>query len=269
MTIEPTSPPTRLPAESDLAADGLVRHGLVERYQRDGFVRIRGVLTAQEVDRYRAAAAGYLAANRKRILEKSAVFSQLVDVWQHDETLAELTLSAKLARVAEQLCELPLRVWHDQLLVKEPHSRTATEFHQDRPFWPHAHDRHSLSAWVALVDVPPERGCMTFLPTSQLHNGLRAQNLHDAEDLFRADPSLLWSERVTVPLKAGDCTFHNSYTGHMALPNETDVARLAHVVIYMDEATRYTGTPHVVTDALNMTAGEHFNDDRFPRPAAT
>ncbi|HZC25590.1 MAG TPA: phytanoyl-CoA dioxygenase family protein, partial [Actinopolymorphaceae bacterium] len=147
-----------------------------------------------------------------------------------------------------------------------PHNEVSTEFHQDRPYWPHAGDRHSLSAWIALVDVPYERGCMTFLPGTQTLTGYRPQNLRDEEDLFVLNPSLRWHQRVTIPLQAGDCTFHSSYTGHMATPNRTDLARLAHVTIYMDAETRYAGTPHIVTDPLGLAAGDPLDGATFPRP---
>ena len=45
-----------------------------------------------------------------------------------------------------------------------------------------------------------------------------------------------------------------------------DLARFAHVVIYMDEATTYSGTEHVVTDPLGLTAGDRLAGDAFPRP---
>jgi phytanoyl-CoA hydroxylase len=240
---------------------------VVSEYRQNGFVRIPGILSPEEVERFRDAATAYMDKHRSESLEKGGVFAQLVNVWQHDQIGRELTLHPGVARVAEQLAGVPVRVWHDQLLVKEPHNNAATEFHQDRPYWPHANDRHSLSAWIALVDVPPERGCMTFLPGSQHHTTLQPQNLHDEDDLFQLDPSLRWIPRVTVPLRAGDCTFHNSYTGHMALPNRTDLARLAHVTIYMDAATHYNGRPHPVTDPLNLTPNTPLDGDTFPQPA--
>ncbi|MEV0145439.1 MULTISPECIES: phytanoyl-CoA dioxygenase family protein [unclassified Nonomuraea] len=253
---------------SDVGADGRVSDELVSAYRESGFVRVRGVLDPGEVERFRASAEAFLETHRAESLEKRGVFSQLVNVWQHDRTLRELTFHPRLGRIAEQLAGFSLRLWHDQMLVKEPHNNAATEFHQDRPYWPHAGDRLPLSAWIALVDVPPERGCMTFLPGTQDRTGLRPQDLHHEEDLFTMDPSLRWIPRVTVPLRAGDCTFHSGYTGHMALPNRTDQARLAHVTIYMDEATRYSGGGHVVTDPLGLAAGERLDGDAFPRPWA-
>ncbi|TDD94530.1 phytanoyl-CoA dioxygenase family protein [Jiangella asiatica] len=261
MTTMPTEDRT-----SDVDATGKVADALVAEYRKNGFVRVRGVLEPPEVERFRIAAEDFLEAHRSESLETGGVFSQLVNVWQRDPSLRELTLHARLGRVAEQLAGFPLRLWHDQMLVKEPHNDAATEFHQDRPYWPHANDRLSLSAWIALVDVPPERGCMTFLPGTQTITGLRPQNLHEEDDLFEADPSLRWAPRVTVPLRAGDCTFHSSYTGHMALPNRTDLARLAHVNIYMDADTTYNGAGHIVTDPLGLAVGDRLDGATFPRP---
>jgi phytanoyl-CoA hydroxylase len=250
----------------DLDADGRVPDALVTAYREHGFVRVRGVLDPDQVDRFRRGAETFLTAHRAESLEKQGAFSQLVNVWQRDDDLRALTFDARLGRIAEQLAGFPLRLWHDQMLVKEPHNDVATEFHQDRPYWPHADGGLPLSAWIALVDVPPERGCMTFLPGTQNRTGLRPQDLHEEDDLFEVDPELRWLPRVTVPLRAGDCTFHSGYTGHMALPNRTDQARLAHVVIYMDEATTYSGTEHVVTDPLGLTPGARLDSETFPRP---
>ncbi|GAA2700170.1 phytanoyl-CoA dioxygenase family protein [Nonomuraea recticatena] len=236
---------------------------MIEEYRKNGFVRVPGVLDQAEVEHFRTAAERFLKEHRGRSTA-GAVFSQLVNVWQQDPVMRELTLHPKLAETAERLAGIPLRIWHDHMLVKEPHNEAATEFHQDQPYWPHAGSRHALSAWIALVDVPPERGCMTFLPGVHDVTSLRPQDLNDEDDLFQLAPDLRWSQRVTVPLRAGDCTFHNSYTPHMALPNKTDLARLAHVVIFMDAETTYSGAPHVVTDPLGLQKGERLAGDVFP-----
>jgi phytanoyl-CoA hydroxylase len=259
---------TAQPGRSDIGADGQVPDELVTAYREYGFVRVRGVLDPDKLEHFRSSAEAFLIAHRAESLEKQGAFSQLVNVWQRDENLHALTLDPRLGRIAERLAGFPLRLWHDQMLVKEPHNNVATEFHQDRPYWPHAGDRLPLSAWIALVDVPPERGCMTFLPGTQHRTGLRPQDLHSADDLFALDPSLRWIPRITVPLRAGDCTFHSGYTGHMALPNRTDLARLAHVIIYMDEATTYSGAEHIVTDPLGLVAGDRLDGNSFPRPWA-
>lgn len=244
-------------------ATAQVSREIVESYRRRGFVHVRQVLTPEEVQRYRDAVIAY----RKRIDPRqrdSAMFAQYVDAWQQDETLASLTLHPGLAAVARRLAGLPLRIWHDHLLIKDPHNGVRTEFHQDQPFWPHMNTRHALSAWIALVDVPVERGCMSFIPGSHAQVGLAAQNLHDSRSLAEKWPESEWQERVTIPLRVGDCTFHNSWTAHTANSNDTDEARIAHVTIYMDAETTFSGKDHPVTGPMDLTPGAPFPDDRFP-----
>lgn len=236
----------------------------ISAYRRDGVVRIRNIISAAEAARFRDAAVA-MSDKASDYAGRSAIFNQYVNVWQQDPTLRELTLDSRLAAAATALAGVPLRIWHDQLLIKPPHNGAATEFHQDAPYWPHAGARHALSAWVALVDVPVERGCMTFIPGSQHHQGLRRQDLSDRDDLFRVAPELRWESRVTIPLRAGDCTFHNAYLAHSATPNLTDDPRIAHVAIYVDAETTYGGTPHVVTDGLGLTVGGPLDHERFPR----
>jgi phytanoyl-CoA hydroxylase len=237
----------------------------IQAYQRQGFVRIPGIISREEAAEYRAAALDL--AGRLQSYHAGPVFTQLVNVWQENETLRRLTLHPNVGAVAERLAQVPLRLWHDHLLIKQPHNQAPTEFHQDRPFWPHTHSRHTLSAWIALVDVPVERGCMTFIPGSHRRTDLRPQNLRDAHDLFSIWPDLAWEPRVTLPLRAGDCTFHNGYCAHMANSNATDVARVAHVVIFMDAETTYSGKAHVVTDPLGLTEGQPLDTELFPKVA--
>ena len=238
----------------------------ISSYRENGFVHITGIISPEEAEQFRRAALD-LVPRVKSLTQGShaAIFTQLVNMWQLDDTIKQLTLHPNVGAVTERLAGVPLRLWHDHILIKQPHNNAATEFHQDQPYWPHADCRHALSAWIALVDVPVERGCMTFLPGLQHRTDLRAQNLADEHDLLQLCPEFVWYPRVTLPLKAGDCTFHHARTAHMATPNLTDEPRVAHIVIFMDADTTYTGSRHVVTDPLGLEAGQPFGHERFPR----
>ncbi|GAB3925750.1 hypothetical protein GCM10011575_06410 [Microlunatus endophyticus] len=264
MTISDSTMITDDPVR-DVDDDGNLPAELIDTYRTDGVVRIRGMLKPEEVQTFLAAEQAFHQRHKQDSLDKQGTFTQLVNVWQQDETLAQLTLHPRIAAAAKQLTGIPLRIWHDHMLVKEPHNNKPTFFHQDRPYWPHTGDRQSLSCWIALVDVPPERGCMTFLRGTQHLTGLRPQNLAEEEDLFGLAPDLRWLPRITYPLRAGDVTFHTSYTGHMALDNRTDSARYAHITVYMDAETRFNGNPHIVTAPLDLTEGDPLAGENFPQ----
>ena len=239
----------------------------IQRYRTQGFVHIPNIITKDEAATF-AAEAGALPLTVPA-LSNGKVFTQLLNVWRVSEIMKRLTLHPNVGAVAEKLAGVPLRLWHDHILIKQPHNEAPTEYHQDRPFWPFATARHTLSAWIALVDVPVERGCMTFIPGSQKYDNLRAQDLTNAHDLQSLVPDLVWAERVTVPLRAGDCTFHSGYVAHMATPNFTDDPRIAHVVLFADAESTYNGTRHPVTDPLNLTVGQMLSGELFPRVGET
>lgn len=239
----------------------------VEYYRRNGFVRVRGIITPEEAESFRSASDQVLATASEQAPD-SKVFRQYVNTWRINETLKRLTLHPNVTAAAEELAGTKLRLWHDHLLVKQPQNQAPTHFHQDQPYWPHANSTRPISCWVALNDVPVERGCMTFIPGSHAMTNLTVQNLRDAGSLFGLAPELAWDERVTLPLRAGDCTFHHGRTAHMANANATDENRYGFAIIYMDAQTTYTGTAHVVTnplrDADELSEGDVLSGELFP-----
>jgi len=231
-------------------------------YRENGFVKVRSIISQEEAMEFRERA---LQLQEERLsYSNSAIFTQLVNVWRDDEVMRRLTLHANIAACAARLAGVDLRLWHDQLLIKKPHNAMATEFHQDQPYWPHLNSPNPISCWLALGDVPVERGCMTFLPRTHERTDLEAQNLTDSHSLFGLAPDLQWSERITLPLQAGDCTFHHGRCAHMATPNTTDEDRVAHVAIFFDQSATYSGRPHVVTNDLGLNQGGPFEHEVFP-----
>ena len=238
----------------------------IHSYRERGFVHIPSIISKEAAATYRQAALDATARLQDFHPEtENKVFSQHVNVWLQDEPMKALTLHPNIAAVATKLAGAPLRLWHDHTLIKPPHNQAPTHFHQDGPYWPHDNlPGHSLSVWVALVDVPVEKGCMTFIPSQTHMTDLRPQNLRDADDLMSLSPTMQWQERITIPLQAGDCTFHHQLTPHMANANTTDDPRVAHVIIYMDADVRFKDKRHVVTDSLNFKTGELLDHGIFP-----
>jgi ectoine hydroxylase-related dioxygenase (phytanoyl-CoA dioxygenase family) len=236
---------------------------LVESYRRNGFVRVKGLIPREEALHFREVALR-AAAKTRDLSAGSQIFAQFVNVWREDEEMRRLTLHPNVAAAAKQLSGVPLRLWHDQILIKAPGTSKSTEFHQDQPYWPHASSPNPISCWIALGDVPVEAGCMTFIAGQQHRTDLRIQNLADERSLFEIAPEMRWEPRVTLPLQAGDATFHHGRCPHMATPNLSIEPRVAHVAIFMDAGTVYTGAHHVVTDPLNLPKGAVLDHEMFP-----
>ncbi len=208
----------------------------VERFDRDGFAVAPHLITAEEAARFRAAALAYADARMKT--EPGQVFRQLCNVHPRDAVLKGLTFHPQVvAAVAELAQGRSMRLYHDQVLVKDPKNGQASEFHQDRPYWP-LEPSHTVSIWIALDDCPRERGCMSFIPGSHRHSGTPLQVISFANDLFEKCPPLAWYEQVVAPLQAGGATFHQGWTAHRAGPNESDTPRVAFSAIFVEASTR-------------------------------
>jgi ectoine hydroxylase-related dioxygenase (phytanoyl-CoA dioxygenase family) len=242
----------------------------IEEFHAEGFTAVHGLLTEEEAARYRKAALRAVDGGRKDPAGGTGVIAT-TDAWEHDPDLRDLALHPRLGAVAEELAGMPLRIWGGEVAAKPPDETAMTGLHDDLSF-ALLDARITLNAWVALGDVPAERGCLRFLPGSHRRPGpyrvdLPLTGIDFAAHLFGYWPDLEWSRRVTVPLRAGDATFHHSRTVHEAGGNHTDEIRLGFIVTFTDAEATYR--PHPDSDPLPLQAGRPIPGDRYPRVART
>src|SRR5262249_27216422 len=114
-----------------------------EAFDRDGYVVVSGLLSADELGRLGAAVDGVVAApaprDRRTLAEKSRYeqsFQQCINLWEDHPGVRPLTFHQGIACAAATLLDVAaLRLWHDQALYKEPGGRL-TDAHQDQGYWP-------------------------------------------------------------------------------------------------------------------------------------
>lgn len=251
----------------------VVAEQYVTDFRENGFTRVPNVLTEDEVTWFRSAAlaeidrAGAVAGGGLRV-GRTAVMTT-TDAWWRHEDLRLLARHPRIGAIVERLAGMSMRVWGGEAFTKSPGDDIPTLWHDDLTFAP-LDSRLVVNAWIALVDVPAERGCMTFLPGSHRRDDpyrgeLDAARADPDSYLFTQWPQLRWNRRVTVPLRAGDATFHQWRTGHTAAGNTSDSDRVAFITTYTDAAATYR--PHPGHHDLDLTPGQLPPDDRFPRVA--
>ncbi|SEF65410.1 Ectoine hydroxylase-related dioxygenase, phytanoyl-CoA dioxygenase (PhyH) family [Thermomonospora echinospora] len=238
----------------------------VAGYRRDGFVHVPRVLHAAEIEEFLSDALDVLAAEEKtRWGEDGATVLDFVENSQlKSEAMRRLALHPRITGVAERLAGAPLRLFKSELLRKSGGSRP-TEAHFDEFALPFSGAEVGLTAWVALVDVPMERGCLTFVPGS--HRLPPSERAADAWDAYGRE-EVRWMPRVAVPVRAGDCTFHHTRVVHAAGGNATDRTRISVATVYMDAAAvfRPTGNEHIdgLAGGGEPVAGQPLQGERFP-----
>ena len=251
----------------------------IAQYQRDGFIHVPGFLSNDEVQELKAAVLETTASMGKRKVAGSEVawesgdsyydrvFTQRMNLWRVSPTIKRYMLSPNLGQL---LCRLTgvkgIRCWHDQALIKEPFANP-TAWHLDTPYWSFS-SHQSISIWIALEDATLHNGCMWFVPGT--HKLARFDNVGIGEnmgDLFRLYPEMAKIDPVPVPMKAGDCSFHNGLTAHGAGANMTRGRRTAMTCAYMPEGATFNGQPNILppTYIKTLKKGDVLqNDDWNP-----
>ena len=262
-------PDTHPDAPPDTTRD-LVSDETVARYREQGLVRIPDVLTPEEVDRLLATALEQLDEAEAEMVAWDRPDGRVMDWVPHADRksadLRALALHPKITAIAERLAGAPLRMFKSELLRKSVGGSAPTPLHADAPAIPFRGRPVGMTAWVALTDVMVERGCMTYVPGSHLVPHERDEAPPgERPDPFGCPSNLVWEPRVTVPLRAGDCTFHHERVLHLAGPNETGQVRVSLATVYMDADAVFEPSALVPDDLGGMTPGQTFDDERlFP-----
>ncbi len=251
----------------------------VAHYRDQGFVYIPGLLSPEEVAELKTAVLESVAAmGRRKVAGGGAkleegesfydrVFTQRLNLWRINPTIKRYMLSPEIGRMLCALEGAPgYRVWHDQTLIKEPYGNP-TAWHLDTPYWSFS-SRQALSIWIALEDATLENGCMWFVPGT--HRLARFDNVgigQNLGDLFKVYPEMAAIDPVAVPMRAGDCSFHNGLTAHGAGANMTRRRRIAMTCAYMPVGSTFNGQQNILAEdyVATLKPGDVLaNDDWNP-----
>jgi hypothetical protein len=168
---------------------------------------------------------------------------------------------------------LGVRYYSDVFAAKLPSAKPTnhpgagtTYFHQDYQNW--AVDRSGgMTFWIALEDIAPESGTMSFFNGSHRLGALGHYRSYDPGKDIRDDfPELDANCPLTGPIRyrAGDATVHHNLTVHGGGRNQTERPRWAYLAIVNPADVRWTGAPPEAFDTTGMTPLQPLTDTRFP-----
>lgn len=240
-------------------------------YQNNGFVKVENVIEENyltELRRIIEAAVFIRKGKDERELKQKSQYEQSFLqcgylCWDFP-AVKEIVFAKRFAGIVRDLMQAEhIRLWHDQALFKEPGGRV-TDAHQDCSYWPIHEPQFTSTMWLALVDVPVEKGCLYFYPKTN------NPNLREYVDIFKNphQPEFLKNEeKVFVPLKAGDATFHSGLTFHGAGENKTNQMREAMTVIYIKDGVTFDSSDErnkTHTSCIGLQEGEIINTKYTP-----
>ncbi len=242
----------------------------IDFYRKNGWVHLKALIPEaeaaailREIDRQRGGGRPGFAHGDMF----SAMWENVPDPSRQSPALRAFTHGRELGDAAAALQGGAVRYWRDEVLLKMPADRRGgeTPWHQDHPYT--AFDRSGRPQfWIALMDIPPERGSLVFLSGSH-KSGVLGRAFHDDSDAMKNRIASVRAEYPQSPplhLRPGDATVHDGMTIHSAPPNVTSDPRWAYVVQFFVADALYNGAPSPVIEGLGLEVNMPFSDERFP-----
>jgi hypothetical protein len=177
------------------------------------------------------------------------------------------TMKTNVQLLSGRACNV--RYYVDEVACKMPAQHVtgsrATKWHQDFPDF--AFDRTGfVGFWLALDEIPPERGTLRFLSGAHREGPLGRDFGIDQPDLLDRYPFIAdrYPQSLPIHLNPGDATCHGSLTVHGAPQNTTPEPRWAYILSYFPDDVLYTGAANPHSDRLGLQPNKSFDHPRFP-----
>src|SRR5579862_7615483 len=201
-------------------------------YERDGFVTVEGLLSADEVEALRAEIVAIALGERGEIAgseprdgrSDEALVGEILAIHMPHKIsrLMRATMAhPRIVPILRNLISPNVKAMQTMVFVKRP-GKPGQAWHQDEHYIP-TRDRSLCGAWSALDDAVMENGCMWMHPGSQAPGVLYPIKPHGDDRFDGAEEAYGHGyDReggAPVEIKAGGVAFFNGYVLHRSLPN--------------------------------------------------
>ena len=253
----------------------------VERFRRDGYVHLRGVLSPDELDEiarvYERFVRREIAVPGRDYCDMSSDYDKPVDEYSIINVMLprryyppwrDNLLERRGAAIARQLQGDGMAIDYDQLLAKPPRRDDSVfHWHQDLAYWPQTDDPRTATLWLALDDSTERNGCMRFVTGSNREPALRPHEpLHGDRESSHTLVAAVDEARDPIRLAEiarGDVTVHDERVVHGSGPNRSDRWRRAYVVAFRARETiaveRRLGFTHSHNDDADVLGAVGFS----------
>lgn len=211
----------------------------IANYKRDGYVLVENLFNEREVAALLAAIedGGRIQHSIRELSDTSGKKARLA-LWHElgDDIWAAVSTNPRLVNNIRMLLREEIAFYHGKVMLKEPRTGGAWEWHQDFGYWytvGFAFPR-LMSAFVALDPATEENGCLQVLRGSHLlgclpHFKVTEQYAADPDRVKLLEPLF---ERVPVRMTPGSVLFFHANLLHTSGPNTSDKPRRSFIVCY-------------------------------------
>ncbi len=256
----------------------LVTRDMIETYQNDGVVLVKG-LFANQVEQLRDGIAvnmaepGPYASENKKEGESGRFFDDYCN-WTRIPQFREAVEQSPAAEVGADLMQSQsAQMFHDHVLVKEPGTSMATPWHQDGPYY-FVEGRQTISFWSPLD--PVKEATLRCVAGSHLWEKEVLPTRWVSEEGYFADegqympvpdPDAEGMRVVEFEMAPGDAVAFHYRILHGARGNTSGSRRRAFSLRLVGDDARYVERPGRTSPPFpghDMKPGQRLREDWFP-----
>jgi ectoine hydroxylase len=211
----------------------------LKEYDDNGFMVLRDVFTAEEVDALRAESVAIFERERPEIWrEKNGAPRTAFGCHEYDELFRALTVDSRLVTPVEQITGEKLYIHQFKVNPKVAFDGDPFPWHQDFATW-HPDDGmpepKAMNIAIMLDDVTATNGALMFVPGSHKGGMIEAPDVNGRRWMEREDVARVIrtsSDMVVADGKAGDVLMFHGNSVHGSAGNITPLARRILYVTY-------------------------------------
>jgi len=252
----PSLPAIDLPSDAAIAEELQTPYALTQQqcddFRRDGFVKLRNVLSPGAVIRLRHVLTQLLGDAFDITVDGGVQnrFLSLEMAWLDHPLIKAYVVSPRIAQISARLLDVPaVRLYHDNILSKEP-GCGRTPWHYDDHHFPLA-TNDVVTAWIPAQPIPVAMGPLAFakpLSVFELVKNIEFNKFDTSYD--RQITEVFTANNVAIDCGAfdiGEVSFHHNLSFHTAAGNRSRQSRIALANTYYADGARILDQPTMVS----------------------
>lgn len=168
--------------------------------------------------------------------EKNLTLRKLYDIAVYDQIFWKHVINEKIVDIVSQLLETSdIKLYGDQLFMKNPEVGSEIYWHQDSASWKDIFPKDLITAWTALDNSTLENGCLKFIPGSHRFGtlGLDCDSREKKMEKFLPLLNFKQWKIQDIELTPGSVSFHHSLLVHGSGKNLSSKRRRGYAAHYM------------------------------------
>jgi len=207
---------------------------LTKKYNEDGFISPIQILSEKEANLHRT---------KIEIVEKK--IGSVHNINKIHTILAstfEIAKNKKITNIVKNILGPNLLLYNATYLIKEVEDPTFVSWHQDLTYWGFSHS-DVVSVWLAFSSTNKISGGMRMIPSSHKHGKISHKVTSDKNNMLlqgQTVENVNENDSVFCSLSPGQASFHNGWTLHASLPNNSQDRRIGLNLHYLSSHVKQT-----------------------------